>query len=463
MAVGDFDTYYSDNPWTVIDKNQRVWYDPELIAIYRRTALFTPTIQFVKNLGAVNATSMVMTQLMDPHPDFTALAVRQIWMPASHIDSRAVEIAFSRYGGKVAYTIYDDLVTYWKQNNAEGIRQIMRGALGQHMVEVLDLLARNSYIAGALASGYLLYQGGGSDFSALATTDTFDINIALDIWLGMAGRDVANAINPIAGANGGSIVCYTTPGVIYDIQKGTDGKDNWISINQYANPTALLRNEVGAYKGVRFVQSPKLVLWNCGSVIAQGSVSAAINAGDGAPNPSTTKVDATYMVGQTSAGVKNYVEVGSWGTGSLSDIAVGDMVSIHVTRTSNYGITNGVDFQEGTMCTRRVVAKSAGPDRLVFDKPILTDMNTNLGAGVYAYVTKARNIHASIFVGGSNGIVSGVALPPRFHAPAPVDDFEMVQRFSWDGYFGYQTYDPNVFEVVFSAGTTRVKGAAGVQ
>lgn len=108
MTVGDFDTYYSDNPWTVVDKNQRVWYDPELTSLYRRSAIFTPTIQFMKNLGDMRATKMVMTQLLSPHPDYTALAVRQMWMPASHIDSRSVEITFSRYGGKVAYTVYDD-------------------------------------------------------------------------------------------------------------------------------------------------------------------------------------------------------------------------------------------------------------------------------------------------------------------------------------------------------------------
>ena len=96
MAVGDFDTYYSDNPWTVIDKNQRTVYDPDLIAMYRERALFTPTIQFVKNLGDARATKMVLNQVLDPHPDTTALAVRQIWMPASHIDSRQIEIVFSR-------------------------------------------------------------------------------------------------------------------------------------------------------------------------------------------------------------------------------------------------------------------------------------------------------------------------------------------------------------------------------
>lgn len=460
MAVGDFDTYYSDNPWTVIDKNQRTWYDPELISIYRQQALFTPTIQFTKNLGDVRATKMVMTELLDPHPDYTALAVRQIWMPASHIDSRSVEIVFSRYGGKVAYTVYDDLVTYWKQNGAEGIRQIMRGALGQHMIDVLDMLARNAYLKGALDTGYALYGGTANDFNGIGTSDTFDLSIGLDVWLGMTFRSVASALGPNGAA--GNIICYTTPGVIYDIQKGTKS-DEWIETHKYTDQSALLRYEVGAYKGIRFVQSPKLMLWNCGAVTAQGAITAAINAGDGAPNPGTTKVDATYMVGQTSAGIKNYINVGSWGTGTLANILVGDVITIHTTRTSANGVSNGVNFQEGTLHNRRVVAKSASPDRIVLDKPIMVDMNTDLGGGTYAYVTKGRNIHGSIFVGGPNGIVSGVAMPPRFHAPAPVDDFEMVQRFSWDSYMGHQVYSPEVFEVYFTAGTHRVKGASVIQ
>lgn len=459
MTTGDFDTYYADNPWEVVDKNQRTWYDPDLIAMFRRAALFTPTIRFVKNLGDARATKMVMTQLLDPHPDTTALQVRQIWMPASHVDSRAVEIVFSRYGGKVAYTVYDDLVTYWRQNNQEGIRQIMRGALGQHMIDVLDLLARNAYIAGALTTGYALYEGSATDFSGITTSDKFDITRALDIWLGMTMRDVASALGPNGVAN--NIVCYTTPGVIYDIQTATKS-DEWITVNQYANPQALLRYEVGTYKNVRFVQSPKLVLWNCGTITAQGNVTTAIHAGDGAPPPGTTKVDGTYMTGQTTGAIVNYIGIGSWNVGSLSDINVNDIVTIHTVRTADYGVSNGVDFTDGTAHVRRVVGKSASPDKLLLDKPIMIDMVTDLGAGAYAYVTKGRNIHGSIFVGGNEGIVSGVALPPRLHAPPPVDDFDMLQRFSWDAYLGHQPYAPEVFEVVFSAGSTRVKGATAV-
>lgn len=457
---GDFDTYYSDNPWEVIDKNQRTWYDPDLIAMYRQRAIFTPTIQFVKNLGDARATKMVLNQLLDPHPDTTALNVRQIWMPASHIDSRQIEIVFSRYGGKVAYTTYDDIVTYWQQNGQAGVRRIMRGALGQHMVDVLDLLARNAYVGGAFNTGYVLYEGTASDFSGITTNDVFTLSNALDIWLGMSLRGVASAMGVAGAAN--NIICYTSPSVIYDIQKGT-GSDEWIAVNQYEGRVQALRYEVGTYKNVRFVQSPKLVLWNCGELIAQGLISAAVSAGDGAPDPSQVKVDGTYMVGQGS-GITNYIPIGSWDTGALTDINVNDMVTIHTLRTADYGVTNGVNFQEGTAQVRRVVDTESGtPDKIVLDQPIMVDMTSDLGAGVFGYVTKGRNIHASIFVGGPQGIVSGVALPPRFHAPPPVDDFEMVQRFSWDGYFGYQPYAPEVFEIVLSAGTTRVKGAAGVQ
>lgn len=458
MATGDFDLYYTDNPWEAIDKNQRTWYDPDLIALFRQRALFTPTIQFTKNLGDVRATKMVLSQLLDPHPDYTALAVRQIWMPASHIDSRQCEISFSRYGGKVAYTVYDDMVTYWKQNGSEGIRKIMRGALGQHMVDVMDYLARNAYLKGAMDAGYALYPGA-TNFGDIATDDLFDVKIAMEIWLGMSLRGVAAALGQSGAQN--SIVCYTSPSVIYDIQAASGSE--WVSVNQYQGLPSLLRYEVGSYKNVRFVQSPKLVLWNCGTLIAQGTIGAAVHAGDGSPNPATTKVDNVWQVGQTSAGIVNYIPVGSWGTGSLSDIAVNDVITVHLTRTSAYGVSNGVNPYEGTLHNRRVVAKTAGPDRLVLDQPIMVDMATDLGGGVFGYVTKARNVHASVFVGGPNGIVSGVAAPPRFHAPPPVDDFEMVQRFSWDSYMGYQDYAPEVFEVVFTAGTTRMKGAKVVQ
>jgi hypothetical protein len=100
--IGDFDTYYSDEPFSVMDKNQRTWLDPDLIDIWRLRSVFRPILTFTRSLLDVRATSMTVTQLLDPHPDITPLSPRQIWMPSMHIDSRAVEITFQHNGNKIA-------------------------------------------------------------------------------------------------------------------------------------------------------------------------------------------------------------------------------------------------------------------------------------------------------------------------------------------------------------------------
>lgn len=455
MATGDFDTYYSDNPWSVMDKNQREWYDPELINQWRLKSVFKDILTFQRNLGDVRATSMTVTELMDPHPDFTALASRQIWMPAMHLDSRQVSIAFQHNGAKVAYHKYDDMITYWKQNNQEGIRAMLRGALGQSEVDINDLLARNALIDGAFTTGFNLMMGGGTDFSDISTGDVLDPDIASDIWLGMANRGVAQALGP-SGAEG-YIVCYTSPGVIYDIQQDS----GWISRQQYMQDKGLLNYEVGSFKNVRFVQTPKCTLWNCGDIIVRAPISASHTAGDGCHL--TSKVDGTYLTGQSSDGITHYIQLGEATTGSLGGISVNDIITIHKTTTSDYGITDGVDFTEGTAMNRRVVSIDTNTRRITLDQPILVDLNTDLGAGVYGYVTLGRNIHSSIFVGGREAIVAGVAQPARFYNIDPIDDYKAIYRFTWDQYMGYQPYRPELFEVVFSAGSTRVKGARKVQ
>jgi hypothetical protein len=351
------------------------------------------------------------------------------------------------------------MVTYWKKNGKAGMRAIARGALGVAEVDMNDLLARNALISGALTTGYNLYSGssGATDFSGLGVTDLYDPYVGADIWLGMANRGVPGAMS--ASGAGGSIVCFTSPGVIYDIQ----GNEGWLSAHQYASDTVPLNYEVGSYKNVRYVQTPKCTLWNCGAITARIPVSAAITAGDGAPVPGTTKVDGTYDVGQSSSGITNYIQLTTATSGSLSNLAVNDIITIHATTTNSYGVTGGVDFTEGKLTNRRITSINLSTNRITLDQPVLVDFSTDLGGGVYAYVTKARNIHASIFVGGPQAIVAGVAQQPQFYALDPIDDFKAIYRFSFDQYMGYQPFRPEVFEVVFSAGSTRVKGATRVQ
>jgi hypothetical protein len=101
--------------------------------------------------------------------------------------------------------------------------------------------------------------------------------------------------------------------------------------------------------------------------------------------------------------------------------------------------------------------------RLILDSPFLVDFDTDLGGGVYGYVTLGRNIHVSIFIGGEQAIVAGVAQQPLFYELDPIDDFKAIYRFSFDQYIGYQPFRPEVMECVFTAGTTRYKGPKKVR
>lgn len=455
MPETGFDTYYGDNPISALDQNQRTWYHPILERLFRQASVFNGLIRYYRNLGAVNAKTMVISQLLDVHPDFDPLGLRDIWMPASHVDSRNIEVTFSRYGGKVAYHEYDDIITYWKADQAGGWASILRSQLGQHLIDVHDYLARNAFLA--LPFSYIV--GGGSDFSAIGTSDLMDLSVPDEMWLGFGYRSVPMALNPmLPGGNTGTILCITTPGVIHDIRQGTSENADWTPVVKYADPKRLLNYEVGQLNGVRYMMTPRATLWNSGALTDQFTIASAVTAGDGAPDPETTTVDDTYKTGQK--GATHYIQLA---TDDLSTLAVGDIVTIHVDRTNANGITNGVDFTDGKLHVRRLVAVDDTNDRIQLDQPIMVDMDTDLGSGVYGYVTKGRHVHASMFIAGPDAVVGGVGRPVVLKSPPPVDDFEQVFRFSWNSYEGIQNYHPECAEVVLSAGSIRYSGATVVQ
>jgi len=449
-ATTGFDTYYGDNPIAALDQNQRDWYHPILDNLFRQQSVFTRLVRYFRNLGAINAKNMTITQILDVHPDFDPLGLRDIWMEASHLDSRNVQITFSRYGGKVAYHEYDDIITYWKQSQAAGMAAIVRGQLGLHMVDVHDYLTRNAF----LALPFKLYAGGGSDFSDISTADLMTIDVADDIWLGFGYRDVPMAQNPaLPQSNGGVILCVTTPGVVYDLRQGTTENEDWVPIVKYADPSRILRYEVGQMRGVRYISTPRATLWNCGTLIQQHQIAAAISAGDGAPDPESVQVDSTYYTGQK--GATHYITLDA-----VTGLSVGDIVTIHVDRTNANGITNGVDFTDGKLHVRRIVSISS--PRVCLDRPIMVDMDTDLG-GLYGYCTKGRHIHSSTFIGGPDAVIGGVGRPTVVKAPPAVDDFQQIFRFSWNAYEGLNRYRPEVAEIVISAGSIRVVGSTVVQ
>ncbi len=453
--MSDFDTYYGDTPVSALDQNQRDWYHPIVDTLFRQQSVYTGLVRFYRNLGAVNTKTMIINQILDVHADFDPLGLRDIWMPASHLDSRQLQITFSRYGGKVAYHEYDDIITFWKKNQAGGMRAILQDQLGQHMVTVHDYLIRNAF----LALPFKNFVGGGSDFSDVDTDDLMTLQQAEDMWLGFGYRDVPMAMDPnFPMANGGQLVCVTSPGVIFDVRQGVTDNVDWIPIIKYVKPELAFRYEVGALYGTRYVSTPRATLWNAGAILAQAPIAGAVTAGDGSPDPESTAVDGTFYVGQKAATHSITMDTDF----QDSDFAVGYIVTVHVDRTNGNGITNGVDFTDGKLHVRRIVALTDEVS-VSFDKPIMVDMSTDLGGGVYGYITKGRHVHTSTFIGGPDAVVGGVGRPPVVKSPPPVDDFEQVFRFSWNGYEGFNTFNPDVAEIVYSAGTIRVVGDKVIQ
>lgn len=469
MATGDFDLYYPDSPWDGITTNQRQWYDPTLRNLYQRRAVYS---RFVTNqfstLGRPSTSPMVVTSLIEPHVNTDALGSRVMWTNASYMDSQSRTLNVSRYAGKLAYQEYDDLITYWKKDGKRGLRNIINSGIGNMMVEEMEMHARNAFLLGAMtAGGYALYGNGGSDFSDITDTGHgISTSLIEDIHLGMDDRNLPLSDVDSPDLRGG-IICITSPGVIRDLRNEISANGwgaEWLDVARYANPAGIMRGEMGTYKGVRFVKTTRATLYNMGEILVESPATAAITAGDGAPGASAN-VDGVWDVGQPS-GVTNYIQLG--GNTDATEMGlwenyINQKVTIHTSRTSDYGVTNGVKLDDGTLYERRLISVDVANLRLVFDKPILSDFSVSLGSEngdtVYAWVTKGRNIHSAAFLGSHDGIVTGIHRAPQIHTPRPVDDFDSMYRVSYDMYMGWNLWEPQAFEVAFLAGSNRIKGS----
>lgn len=237
----------------------------------------------------------------------------------------------------------------------------------------------------------------------------------------------------------------TTPGAIYNIQKSAD----WVELQKYtdAGLSRLFTGEVGAYKGVRFVTTNQMMLWNAGNILQQNSIVAAAPAGTGGADW------ATYKVGQTAA-VK-FMQLDDFADGAYK---VDDVITISDKRTSKWGPTNGPDWEDGKCWTRIVKSVNHAANQVGLDRPIFWDMTTAKVGGEFGYVTKGRHIHASLFLCGPGGIVLGVTQPPKIYLPPAIDDYLSMWRMSWDMFSKAQEFRPEWYEITFHAGHHRISG-----
>jgi len=446
-TTSGFSTSYGDTPWEDFSRNQYTKYVPELLEQFRHKSLYYGIVNYGVNLAAMATKKMVFTQVIDPEPNIASLDNRAIWLPQLYLDSRQLEITCSRYGDKVMLNKYDEMITYWRENGTQGLRNIIGSRLAPHMVKSLDLLARNAF----LDSDRAMFAGDASSFGTLESGDTFDLGVCRAVQLGADYQpDPAN--NPIFG--------IVSPSAVYSVRDDDDGE--FISRLKYTDNRRMLNYEVGEYEGVRMARHPTNVLWNCGEVQAQTTIEASITEGDGS---TASSVRGVWTVGQS--GNTNYITVED-----TTGFAAGQIVSLHVHRAGDGGTydselnakfkttegTNGALFNDPTKIEREIYEVVDGT-KLSFTEPITTDdFQTDLsgaGSAYYGYVTYARPVHASVFIKGPRCVVSGVLQPPQTYNPRPVDDTESIWRFSWDAYMKYQRMYPSRYDLYFHAGPVR--------
>jgi hypothetical protein len=356
------------------------------------------------------------------------------------------------YGDKLALHRYDPLITFFTSGGrgAAGLAGLVRELLGNSIVDHMERQIRNAFLQLPMA----YYVGGGTGFSDLGAADLFDPELAMDTQLNFAYHEVVDPNAP----GGMSAVAYCSPGQIYTAQKDS----NFVSLVKYSEigVQRLLRYEMGSYKGLRYVNHPINTLYNCGAITAQAPITSAITAGDGAPDPTTTAVLGTYEQGQRAGSQTHYIQLGTFSTGSISNLAVGDIISIHTRKgpvaSTPYDITGAPYPTDGTKIERQIVSIDTDNARITVDKPIMRDYNTegenDADTGEYAFLTKGLHIHASVIAAAPGAVVGGFAQPPMLHQPPAIDDLQAMFRLSWDGYYDYSRFRTEVACVIFSAG-----------
>jgi N4-gp56 family major capsid protein len=407
---------------TTLPAGQRTYYEALLLETIRTKSIMVPFCSVKEDFRAKDTGIITYSEVFDAEPNWNEVAETDYWLKGSQLDSRTVSIALAIYGGVMKLSDFAELKNYW--NNGD-MRGLIRGKLGQMIVDEMDILARNAFLSAGPETDY---SGSATTKATLLAGDIFDPDICEDIYTELEEADCPGVMDPADGG-GATVVCVTTPRVIHDIR---NGNDTWLDVQNYAGTGRKFTNEAGAWAGVRFVKSNRLKLWNAGVVIQQTTLSEASTAGEGAKNT----IQTVYSVGQQSLN-DDFINVTE-----ENGFAVGDIVTIHAV-----GLGAAVLPTDGTQETRKIAELNHGAgNRMSFDKPLLKPHASG------DYVTLARNVHASLFMGGPS-VVLGVAERPNVMVLPKIDDLQMVQRFSWRAFLKFQMFRPEFLRVVYSAGS----------
>jgi N4-gp56 family major capsid protein len=409
---------------------QRTYYEGLLMETLRTKSIMVPYTVAKQDFTAKKTGIINFTEVYDTEPNWNTITEKDLWLSGAHLDSRSQTINLEVHGDILKFSDYSEITTYI--NNGD-IRGLVREKIGQNVVDTLDILARNAF----LAHPYPVLAGGTrATRDAITTTDLFDPDLAELARTHLEEHEVPGVVT-VDDSGVQTIVCVTTPRVIHDIR--TAAGSDWLELQEYAGGSRKLNGEVGTWNGVRFVRTNRLVLRNYGDVVQQTTLDGATVKGQGA----AATVDTIYSVGRDPNATR-YITVAANGT----NFVVGDYITIHSATAAGAGPDKAPLESDGTQETRRIVGVSGVTNvNLALDKPLMKPHATG------DFVTKCVTLHASLFMGGPS-VVWGIAERPTPVLPPKFDDLMMINRIGWRGMFKFQQFRPEYYELHLTAGTT---------
>jgi len=198
-------------------------------------------------------------------------------------------------------------------------------AVAFNMATTLD----NGVAAVLDAGTNVIRESGGalSTTAAKSTIDTTDV---------IKGRDIRYAVTKMRAANvntrGGMYVSYIHPEVSHDLRVET-GNNVWRTPNEYQNMGNLMAGEIGAWEGVRFIETPRMTNTITGKALTALATASAVSG-----------VSGEYTIVAANAAFGGLAEVGdaisgtNVGAGALiTAISVGATNTTYTVSVANSG------------------------------------------------------------------------------------------------------------------------------
>lgn len=274
------------------------------LAVYMalRPELYWDPVATVRSTNqSFPGSSVIFTKQSDLSAATTTLA-ESTDVSAVAMSDTQVTVTLGEYGNAVITTALARGTTFIPFD------PIVADVVGYNAGLSLDGIARNE----AQAGSNVYYADASGGITATGRTGIAS-NFLLD------SKHVRRAVAQLRGASvrpiNGYYIAYIHPDVSYDL-RGQTGTSTWTDPHAYSAPDAIFQGELGAFNGVRFVETPRAPLF-----------------ADAGSSTTLTDVYATIFIGQEAiAKAYSYTD----GNGPLPALVAGPITD-HLRRQQPFG------------------------------------------------------------------------------------------------------------------------------